>query len=91
MNLVRKIVPVSELPPELRSQFDPEAEVEIVGPAAPQARGSESLVEIFEEYRRMRTSPFRSSDEVVDYMRAVRDGGDLERWLGACSTSTQTS
>jgi hypothetical protein len=89
--IVRKIVPVSELPAELQDQFDLAAEVEIVGPAASDASPDESLVEMFDEYRRGRQSPFRSSRDVVDYVRAVRDGGDLEPWLGACSTSTPTS
>ena len=90
--ILRKLIPVSELPAELRSDFDPEAEVEIVGPAANEAPASKNLVEMIEEYRRTRTapSPFGSPQDVVDYVRAVRDGGDLDPWLGPCTTSTPT-
>jgi hypothetical protein len=89
--VIRKIVPVSDLPKQLQAEFDPTAQVEIVGPAATDPVPSESLVEVFEEYRRDRRPPFRSPTDVVDYVRAVRDGGDLEPWLGPCSTSTRTS
>jgi hypothetical protein len=88
---VRKIVPVAELPPELRSAFDPDGEVEIVGPAADPSAPAEDLLSAIEAYRRARPSRFRSPGDVVDYVRAVRDGGDLEPWLGPCSTSTPTS
>ncbi len=89
--IVRKIISVAELPPHLQAEFDPEGRVEIVGPAAQQADQHRSLLEVIEEYRRTRPPRFRSPDEVVDYVRAVRDGGDLEPWLGPCSTSTPTS
>ncbi|WP_375462036.1 hypothetical protein [uncultured Enterovirga sp.] len=90
--IVRKIVPVSSLPPELQNDFDPEGRVEIVGRPDP-GRTPSSLIDIIETYRRTRTHPsrFRDGDDVVAYVRALRDGGDLEPWLGPCSTSTPTS
>ena len=88
--IVRKVVPVSSLPAELRAAFDPNGEVEIVGQAV-QSPTDTSLLDVITEYQRTHVSRFRDSDDVVDYIRAVRDGGDLEPWLGPCSTSTPTS
>lgn len=89
--IVRKVVPVASLPAELRAAFDPNGEVEIVGQAPQSASGGTSLLDIITEHHRTNVSRFRDSDDVVDYIRAVRDGGDLEPWLGPCSTSTPTS
>ena len=85
--IVRKVVPVAELPPELQSAFDPDGEVEIVGPAAHSSPPQEDLLTVIEAYRRTRPARFRSPEDVVAYVRAVRDGGDLEPWLGPCSAS----
>jgi len=89
--LVRKIIPVAELPAELQVDFDPNGQVEIVGAAAKQSGGARDLLERVREYRSKRRPRFNSPDDVVAYVRAVRDGGDLEPWLGPCSTSTRTS
>ena len=86
-NVARKIVPVAQLSPELRAAFDPEGEVEIVGPAAHASAPQEDLLTLIEAYRRTRPARFRSPEDVVAYVRAVRDGGDLEPWLGPCSAS----
>jgi hypothetical protein len=88
--LVRKLVPVNQLPDDLRADFDPEGCVEIDGPSR-RTEERPDLLQIVRDYRRLHPRRFRSPDEVVPYVRAVRDGGDLEPWLGPCSTSTQTS
>jgi hypothetical protein len=87
--IVRKVVPVSSLPAELQTEFDPAGEVEIVGQAV-QSGANTSLLDTISEYQRTHETRFRDSDDVVAYIRAVRDGGDLEPWLGPCSTSKPT-
>jgi hypothetical protein len=49
-----------------------------------------SLLKIIEEGRRHSRGTFRSADEIVDYIRVVRDGGDLSPWLGnVAATASQ--
>jgi hypothetical protein len=98
--VVRKIVSVADLPEKLREGLDPTRPVEIVQdqPSATakfpvdSSRGEQlrSMLEKVRAARGDRPSPFRSADDIVDYVRAVRDGGDLSKWLGDLPISTQT-
>jgi hypothetical protein len=90
--IVRHHDPADRLPDDLRAALDSgtrEVKVTIEGADAPAAK--RSLLEIVEAGRRHSRGTFRSADEIVDYIRAVRDGGDLSPWLGSASTSTPTS
>ncbi|MDB5511305.1 MAG: hypothetical protein JWR08_788 [Enterovirga sp.] len=73
-DIVRKVVPVAELPKELRSDFDPTASVEITGPST--GRKRRSIFEILEDAARLRKSgaikPV-TSEEAVRRIRALRD------------------
>lgn len=102
--VVRKIVSVADLPEHLRAGLDPARPVEIVQAMADDMRGHASsseemearrqrAAEWFERLRAARgdkPSVFRSMDDIVDYVRAVRDGGDLSKWLGDPPISTPT-
>lgn len=102
--VVRKIVSVADLPEHLRTGLDPSRPVEIVQHGADDLPGPASSVEEMEARRqrakewleklraarRDRPSIFNSMDDIVDYVRAVRDGGDLSKWLGDPPTSTPT-
>jgi hypothetical protein len=102
--IVRKIVSVADLPEHLRAGLDPTRPVEIVQVVPDDHRSGLPGLEDQEARRRYaadwlervraargdRASPFRSMDDIVDYVRAVRDGGDLSKWLGDPPISTPT-
>lgn len=71
--IVRKVVPVAELPAKLQGDFDPTASVEITGP---RERQRPSITEVLEEAARLRASgaikPV-SSEEAVRRIRSLRD------------------
>jgi hypothetical protein len=46
-----------------------------------------SLLEMIEEGRKHSRGTFRSIDDIVDYIRVVRDGGDLSPWLGKAAAA----
>lgn len=92
--IIRKVVRVADLPKGMREGFDPAANVEIEGPGDDTSR--RSAADVLDDVARLRREGvikprFGSSEEVVAYVRALRDGGDLDRWLAPCSTSTPTS
>ncbi len=90
--IVRHHYPADKLPEDLRAALDSgtrEVTVTVEGVDAPAA--GRRLLEIVEEGRKHSLGIFRSSDDIVDYIRAVRDGEDLSPWLGNVSTSTPTS
>jgi hypothetical protein len=99
--VVRKIVSVSDLPEELREGLDPSRPVEIIQDCTAnaehaaggdeQAARRQRTIEWLENVRAARgdrASPFRSMDDIVDYVRAVRDGGDISKWVGDPPIST---
>lgn len=103
-DVVRKVVSVADLPEHLRAGLDPARPVEIVQVApddhrsgVPRSEDQEARrhraaewLERVRSARGDRASPFRSMDDIVDYVRAVRDGGDLSKWLGDPPISTPT-
>ena len=74
--IIRKLIPVGELPDRLRAEFDPSGVVEIVGPSAKQGQPSDFL-EKFEEYRQAHQPRYETAEDVVDVVRRIRDGEDL--------------
>jgi hypothetical protein len=92
--IVRKVVRVADLPEDLQAGFDPAASVEIKGPSPEEKK--RSIFEVLEEADRLRKAGvikqrFKDGQDIVAYVHALRDGEDLDRWLGPCSTSTPTS
>jgi len=102
--VVRKLASVEDLPEALREGFDPARPVEIVQAVQDDHRRSAGGTEDMAARRQRaqdwldglraargdRPPAFRSMDDIVDYVRAVRDGGDLSRWLGDPPISTPT-
>lgn len=102
--VVRKLASVGDLPEALREGFDPARPVEIVQSVQEDRhRGTDPSEEMAARRQRAqdwldslraargdRPPAFRSMDDIVDYVRAVRDGGDLSRWLGDPPISTPT-
>lgn len=89
--IVLEHYPASRLPDDVRGEIDLEATVTLTIVEEVADRPRQSLTEIINEYRRDHKPTFQSSDDIVAYVRALRDGGDLGRWLDSDSTSTPTS
>lgn len=71
---VRKIVPVSHLPQDLRGGFDPRGEVEIQGPG--ESRPARPKRELLREAARLRAEGLIrpvSAEEAVRRIRELRD------------------
>lgn len=72
--VVRKIVSVADLPERLREGLDPSRPVEIVQEAADHPTASQRLREMTDglSFRRL-----ESSEEAVERVRRIRDGGPI--------------
>lgn len=80
--IVREHYPVSKLPEDLREEFTGSTEVTLIvearttptdereGPEPPYGRGA------FSRYRHLTKANFKSTDEVVAHVRALRDEWD---------------
>jgi hypothetical protein len=89
--IVRERYPVNRLPEDLRGDLDPSTEVTVTVESTTPVDDGVSITGLIEEVRRRTRTRFRDDQDIVEYVRRVREGGDLSPWIEDASTSTPTS
>jgi hypothetical protein len=88
--IVRTHYPVEKLPDDLREELASSVgHVTVVVEAEEVSPRKQALLDLVRAVQGQ-TSTFKSNEEIVEYVRAVRDGGDLSPWLAETSTATRT-
>lgn len=90
--IVRSHYPVEKLDDDLRAELGPSVDhvtLVVEGEEKQSAERPPTLLDLVRSLPE-REGRFKNVDDIVDYVRVVRDGGDLSPWLGPLSTSTRT-